>query len=227
VASLALQVAVAPVPGFVGGDELTVDFTVQNRSTESLADVELVLDPPDSPSLAEPDERCDAPTTCALGTMLPGARVTRTIQLAPEDAVRAVVAGRVTGAIPGGPTATATDSAPVVVVAPELIVSPEIGPPGFVPVARGVNFPPGARVRLVWRVEQPPEGTLPITPLGNRRVVAPDGTFSFPALVFRKDILGPRLLVAQRVDGPRFGEVSAEFLVVPRSLDPPEFEGRG
>jgi hypothetical protein len=88
-----------------------------------------------------------------------------------------------------------------------------------VAIARGGNFPPGAVVRLTWR-----DG---ITERDNTVTVAPDGSFRWQALVFRRDALGARVLRAERVRGSRFGAVSADFLVVPRSLQPPQLVGRG
>jgi Tol biopolymer transport system component len=225
--SLTVDVAVAPVPGFVGGDDLAVSITVRNLSTVSLVDAVVRPGLPASLPVAAADRRCASPSSCALGTLLPGATLTRTFRLEPAEAVRAAATARATAAPVGGPAVTALDSAPVLVVGPELTVSPVLGPPGGVPTASGTNFPPGATVRLVWREDAAPDGTLPITATGNEVEVAPDGTFSWPALVFRRDILGPRQLVAEPVDGPGFGAVAADFLVVPRSLDPPEFEGRG
>ena len=98
-------------------------------------------------------------------------------------------------------------------------MTPPIGPPGFVTLAKGTNFPPGATVSLVWS-----EG---ITARANTVRVAPDGTFVWQALVFRHDVLGRRVLDATRVAGTLFGPVrSNEFLVVPGTLQPPDFKNR-
>jgi hypothetical protein len=141
------------------------------------------------------------------------------VRLAPEAATDAVVTGEVTGSTEEGLTATATASAPVRVVEPVLEVSPVLSPPGFVTLAEGSDFPPGAEVRLVWR-----DG---ITATDNTVTVAPDGSFTWQALVFRKDALGPRELHAERGTGPAFQTATADFLVVPRNQQPPIFEGRG
>lgn len=227
VSNLSVTVTVAPVPGFLGGDDLTVTFTVRNDSGVVLTQAELAPGLPGGLPLAAADQRCASPSSCPLGTLLPGAAVTRTFRLEPAVAARTVVSADVTAAPVIGPALSARDAAVIVVVAPELALLPVVGPPGSVPTASGVNFPPGARVRLTWRGIDGQQDTLPITTTGNELVVAPDGTLSWPALVLRKDVLGARQLVASPVDGPGFGETAADFLVVPRSLDPPEFEGRG
>jgi hypothetical protein len=83
----------------------------------------------------------------------------------------------------------------------------------------GVDFPPDGRVGLKWD-----EGLL------NFRVpvrVRDDGTFQVPILALRRDRLGPRRMTAARVEGELFGEVFADYLVVPRTQFPPDFNGRG
>ncbi|HEX8631083.1 MAG TPA: hypothetical protein VF755_23240, partial [Catenuloplanes sp.] len=89
-----------------------------------------------------------------------------------------------------------------------------IGAPGFVTSVRGANFPPGATVRLTW--------TRGLT-LNSRPVtVRPDGTFAVPLLVAHRDgQLGPRLVVATMAGQPPVR--STRFLVVPGTLDPPDF----
>jgi hypothetical protein len=106
--------------------------------------------------------------------------------------------------------APATTVPPVVTIPPPvpgvtLTVTPAIGPPGFVALARGTGFPPGP-VALAWA---PGVGTFTAT-------VAADGTFETQVLVFPRDRLGSRGLVA--TSGTASG--SAPFLVVPNSVQP-------
>lgn len=86
-----------------------------------------------------------------------------------------------------------------------LTLTPRIGPTGFVALARGTGFPPGP-VEVRW---SPGIGSV-------SAVVGPDGTFTVRALVFPKDRLGPRALIATG------GTTSAydAFLVVPSSVQP-------
>ncbi|HEX2851023.1 MAG TPA: hypothetical protein VHN98_10740 [Acidimicrobiales bacterium] len=109
---------------------------------------------------------------------------------------------------PGTPTTTTTSTTiPIPPPTPgvSLTVTPAIGPAGFVALAQGSGFPPGA-VTLVWN---PGIGTTPAT-------AGPDGTFTVQVLIFGHDILGPRALIASG------GGVSAAapFLVVPSTMQP-------
>jgi hypothetical protein len=218
-ADLSVGVAVAPLPAYLDGDGIVVRYTVRNATAEVPMAVTLAPELPDELPVAAADGRCASAEACDLGILLPGGQATRTFRLEPAAALRTQAVGTATGTRTDGRTATATGSAPVEVVAPELSISPEVGPPGLVALARGENFPPGARVRLTWR-----DG---ITERDNTVTVAPDGTFRWQALVFRRDALGARVLRAERVQGPEFGAVTADFLVVPRSLQPPQLVGRG
>jgi len=217
-ADLTLTVAVDPQPGYVGGDDLVVTFAVRNNSDRAMPAVTLTPRLPTRLPLA--GAACPA-GGCALGELAAGAEVTREFRLRPAVAVRSTASGTAVAAVGDGQTLTATASTPVEVIQPVLTISPVLGPPGFVAIASGANFPDAARVRLTW--------SAGITFRNNVVEVQPDGTFTWQALVFRKDVLGPRQLVAEWVpgSGPRFGPVSVGFLVVPRPLDPPEFEGRG
>jgi hypothetical protein len=100
-----------------------------------------------------------------------------------------------------------------------LTLDPPIGPPGFVTIARGRGFPPGAQVNLRW-----------VRGLGSVDVTASvDGVFDTPVLIFPGDLLGPRVLVASgtAVGGQVLRSVGARFLVVPGTLSPPRFLDRG
>lgn len=108
------------------------------------------------------------------------------------------------------PTGTTTTTSPVVTIPPPLpgvtlTVTPALGPPGFVATAHGSGFPPGPVV-LAWT---PGIGTFTAT-------AGATGTFDVAVLVFPRDRLGPRQLVATS------GTVaaSAPFLVVPSTIQP-------
>jgi hypothetical protein len=98
---------------------------------------------------------------------------------------------------------------------PTLRVEPVVGPPGFVPTAIGVGFPPGATVTLRWvdRI-----GTVQVLVGGDGRLVA-------PMLVFRRDQLGPRQMEA---GGGGFSPVRLDqpFVVVPATCEPPALLAR-
>ncbi|SDZ21356.1 component of the Tol biopolymer transport system [Micromonospora pattaloongensis] len=222
VPDISLTVSVAGQPGYVGGDPVTVTFTVRNATRLPADNVWLDVAPP-TPllPLTSPDSRCDAGLRrCLFGTLGPGGQQVVTVVLPARAAVAAPVTGRLSATV-RQVAATRTAQASVRVLAPRVRLDPAIGPPGFVTAAVGADFPPGARVRLRW---SPGITTVPDT-----AVVGPDGSFRAQVLVLRKDTLGPRDLTAGPVTGPAFGPVRAPvpFLVVPRELGPPVFSGRG
>jgi uncharacterized repeat protein (TIGR01451 family) len=100
--------------------------------------------------------------------------------------------------------------------APKLVVTPPIGPPGFVTLATGTGFPRGATVVLVWR-----RGLGSTTVLADR-----NGRFDVFVLVLPRDSIGPRLLVALPARLGAFRATSAQFLVVPSPQQPPNFAER-
>lgn len=100
-------------------------------------------------------------------------------------------------------------------IQPTLIADPGLVRPGRVTHAEGSEFPPGVPVRLTWSTGV---GSASVTP-------AADGTFTLPMLVYRRDVLGPRELVATI---PGVGEIRSEpVLVVPLTGQPPDFVSRG
>lgn len=115
---------------------------------------------------------------------------------------------------PGGGVVTTTTSTtiPTIVTIPPptpgaaLLVTPSLGPGGFVTTALGSGFPANQPVTLGW---SPGIGIYSVT-------AGPDGTFVSPVLIMNRDVLGPRALVATS------GEVSASasFLVVPSTVQP-------
>jgi hypothetical protein len=219
---LSLAVSVGAQPGYVGGNNITVSFTVRNTSRLPVSNAWLSLAlPPALLPTASVDSRCDAGATlCRLGTLGVGDQQVITVVLAARAATSAAVCGRLTATTAGGAPATRLAQAPIRVLAPTIVVNPAIGPPGFVTQASGTNFPPGAVVRLSW--------DLGITATPNTVTINPDGTFRADMLIMRKDPLGERRLVGVRVTGTPFGHIRTEqpFLVVPRSLDPPDFDSR-
>jgi trimeric autotransporter adhesin len=118
----------------------------------------------------------------------------------------------------GGRAVSATDCHIITARQAALAVDPLIGPPGLVVRAVGTDFPPGARIRLAWSVG------LSETP--GEVIAGSDGRFDAQVLIFHKDRVGLRELTAVPVAGPPFATVTSQpFLVVPRTLQPPFFEG--
>lgn len=219
---LTVTVSVGNQPAYVGGDPVPIRVTVRNDSRLPAENVWLDLGLPSAllPA-ATSDPRCTGTMSlCLLGTLKLGDQQVVDVVLPARAAVATDVLARVSATVREVPTSR-TATRPVRVLQPALTVQPTIGPPGFVALATGVNFPPGARVRLGWAPG--------ITARPDTVVVAADGTIRAQVLVLRKDVLGPRVLEAVRVSGTPFGPVrtTQPFLVVPRSLDPPLFEDRG
>lgn len=219
---LSLTVSVGGLPGYVGGAGLPVTYTARNLSPLPVTNawISIAIPAPLLP-VATLDPRCDAETaSCRLGDLSVGGQQAVTIVVAPRAGLVDEVAGRLTATSRTGRPITRFAEAPIQVRAPAVVVNPAIGPPGFVTVAQGTEFPPGTQVRLAW--------DFGITTTPDTVTVGPDGTFSTQMLVLRKDAIGPRTLRAEFLAGTPFGTVRTEqpFLVVQRQVGPPNFDNR-
>jgi len=221
IAGLALTVSAVPQQTVVGQPAITLTYTATNPTTAPASRVWL--------STVIPSR---APVATPIGTLAPGASVTLTVQVDTSTPLAGTVLGTVTGLFPGDLPAAAiaqTDitilapqvsptppasSAPPRVFSPILTTDPPIGPPGFVTIAVGTGFPPNSTVTLLWN----PGISAP-----TRVKVAANGSFRTQMLVFNKDQLGPRLLVAS---GAGFTPVTTSFLVVPGNQQPSDFAVR-
>jgi hypothetical protein len=206
--------AVEPAPGYVGGDDLAVTFTVTNTSTVPITSAQLTATLPEELPLADAPPGCLPGAPCEVGPLLSGASTDVVFTLSPDAAVEAVASATVTA--DGAPSAA--DDAPVVVIQPRIEVNPGLGPPGRPTRVTGTDFPPGAVVEVKWNgglIGQSTEVT-----------VAASGTFTATLLVFGHDQLGQRDVLADPVSGHAFGTVKAPFLVVPGGFSPPDFVGR-
>jgi len=92
-------------------------------------------------------------------------------------------------------------------LAPSLVFTPPLGPPGFVTSLLGAGFPPNAEISLSWKGGFPVQ--VPIV------VADASGTFRLAVLIFPRDELGPRVLRALSMVPDAFPGVQAAFLVVP------------
>ncbi|GGN22228.1 translocation protein TolB [Lentzea pudingi] len=205
--SLSLAVAAAPQPAFVGGDDVTVTFTLLNSSGSTLTNVRVVA----SAFGCEPE--------CLAGTLGPDAQTEVRLTIPATQAVDRELVGVV---IATGPDEIASDNVAatqIVVKQPVITLDQQAGPLGGVVSLQGKDFPPGAKVRLGWSPgisETPGELTTA------------DGTFTAQMLVFHNDTEGPRQALAATVEGTRFGEVKSEdFLVLPNTSQPADFIERG
>jgi hypothetical protein len=203
---LAVTVTAAPQPSYVGGAPVTVTVTVHNAARATATRVWL--------GLTVPAVLLPGPPPISVGDLAPDAEFTTTVTLPAGQAVVGTATAAASGVYPGGRTDNARAQAPVVVIQPRLLVDPKVGPPGFVALATGTGFPPGATVTLTWN---------PGISARTEVRVGPDGTFRQQMLVFHHDQLGPRRLTAT---GAGFGPVDDGFTVVPATLEPDDFVQR-
>ncbi|HWO60747.1 MAG TPA: hypothetical protein VNO31_12020 [Umezawaea sp.] len=202
-----------PDPSYVGG-RAVVTYTVRNGGGSLATGLRLDFLLPARVPVAALPPGC-APTSCVLPDLVAGTTQVVQVVLAPNAAVRTEVRGvlRTTGtdANPDDNTATA----PMTVLQPRIVAVPPIGEPGFVTSVRGLDFPPGAPVRLTWT----PGITAVAAPVSPRA----DGRFTAQLLILTKDQTGPRTITAT---GPGFSPVTTPFLVVAGSIGPPDMVAR-
>lgn len=212
------------VPG-PGGGELTVtpspvDFGVVTVGVPSDVRIVTVTNTGDRDvtisgfTLTGPDRTLFRPVpgddTCSGATVEPGRGCGIAFQLEAE------AAGAPRAELHIDSDAAVVTPDPVVLqgLVPLLEIDPELGPPGFVPEVTGRFFPPNTDLELRW-----------VSGLGITRVrTDARGEFTVRKLVFRRDRIGPRFLVAEHL-GDQWA--STEFLVVPGQLQPGDFTTRG
>ncbi|TDC34311.1 choice-of-anchor D domain-containing protein [Kribbella albertanoniae] len=154
---------------------------------------------------------------CAL--LQPGKTCAIAVQFVPQ------LLGARTGVVQVAATATgavAPFPVPVKVsgttLAPTLLVEPPVARPGQIVIATGTNFPPGRTAVLGWDVG-----------LGGQPAVADKtGKFVAPVLVYRRDVLGQRVMTATvpglvSSSGRPLPVKSQPVLVMPLSYQPPNF----
>ncbi|EST37006.1 hypothetical protein N566_15360 [Streptomycetaceae bacterium MP113-05] len=214
-ADLAVTATTVPSENYTGR-ETEARFAVSNAGPDTATGV--VVDS-QWPSVRDSEDRELSPlSTCTRSdpcTIPAGGRRTIT-QTATYDApLSGSVRAKVDGTRSDPQHSDNADTARLRILEPELTISPEVGPPGTVVIARGKNFPPGIQVELTWK----PGITAQASPV----LAGRDGSFEAQVLVLRKDRLGPRTL---RADAPLLKRLNEEFLVVARQLQPPDFAGR-
>jgi uncharacterized repeat protein (TIGR01451 family) len=217
-ADVTVRVRVNPPLGWVGGTARAT-FTVTNEGPGTADRVRLAtaFAPIVTPSS---DEDClETGRRCNLGTLAPGESRRVRAELSLDERGTGRVRARVASTTLDRVGANNRAVARVTVQQPTLRLLPSVGPPGLVTMAYGEEMPPRAEVTLTW---------VPgITPNDGPFRVAADGTLRVPVLIMRgDDALGDRVVVARSVDR-LFAPLRAEILVVPRSLSPPDFLGRG
>ncbi|MEV6415989.1 choice-of-anchor D domain-containing protein [Kribbella sp. NPDC051718] len=154
-----------------------------------------------------------AATAVACRTLLPGQACQVAVRFVPQaigtQAGAVLVSATATGAVAPFPALVRMSGATAV---PTLVVEPPVVRPGQIVLATGTNFPPGQAAVLAWK-----------NGLGTQKVVADrTGRFQDAVLVFRRDVLGQRLLTATMPAQP-VPVLSAPVLVMPLGPQPPNF----
>ncbi|MFF3334449.1 HYR domain-containing protein [Streptomyces sp. NPDC002888] len=211
-ADLAVTAAADPQPAFTGGT-VTATFTLTNAGPDPATKIVLTAGTPGAATMVSPQDRCTAASPCTLPA---GGRIQVTTRLSYDKATSGTLTARVAGTPTDPRTANNTDSLRFRVLKPELTAGPVVARLGDVVLAEGRDFPAGTVVQLKWN-QGITAATAPVR-------VGADGTFRTQVLVLRKDRTGTRLL---RATGPGYDPVTAKVLVVPRTLQPPDFIGRG
>ncbi|MEO7131101.1 MAG: hypothetical protein ABIZ07_06970, partial [Dermatophilaceae bacterium] len=241
-----VTVAMAPNPGYVGGTG-TLTVVVANSASGTVADatVTIVLptlssatpsaSPADTPrgmrtapSTSNPTPAsppgavelvgtpgCFTGTPCDLGPIAPG--ITRTLTATVRFATggsSTITASVATGTVIDSDPANNSTSVPLVILQPVIRLLQPVADPGSVVLAVGSDFPPGAEVVLAWDVG------VNVRPAPLQ--VGPDGTIrAAQILIFRRDQLGSRDLVATATLDGLFAPVQDSMMVAPRPVAPP------
>ncbi|MEV0679692.1 hypothetical protein AB0I60_24515 [Actinosynnema sp. NPDC050436] len=220
--SLSMAVAVLPAEGYVGGEDVVLVFKVRNGAGTPMTAVRVATSLPPQlvpPTAVSPGCTADG-ASCDIGVLQPLQEAEVRISLPARAAVDTSAGGSVLATGPDSDAADNTAVGKVVVRRPKVAVEPLVGPTGFVPRVTAGGLPPGAEVRLTW--------SQGISATPGTVTVRDDGTVDTGFLVFENDLVGPRELVATPAGGPGFAPVrSTPFLVVQRTLQPPDFASRG
>jgi uncharacterized repeat protein (TIGR01451 family) len=218
-ANLAVRLIGTPDPVVAGG-VIRYVATVTNRGPGMASGTEFVFEPPPTGRPVEVPEECTAGGTnirCKLGSVAPLASKSVGIGIRATTAGTLRATARAAAEDPDpDPSDNEASLVTEAVYAPRLVIAPSLGTPGSVATAIGTGFPPNAPVALRWR---PGVGGLLLTTSGG-------GTFRVSVLVFPRDVLGPRLLVASPTGNSSFGSVTQPFLVVPGTIAPSGFVQR-
>ncbi|GIF07203.1 DUF11 domain-containing protein [Actinoplanes siamensis] len=201
---LQVSVVITPTPTWVG-HRTTVRYTVRNIGGSTATGVTINPRLPRGIPVVTRPGNCDL-TVCRIGDLTPGASTELTFILVPPKKITTTVQGTI-----NADTLTARRvSTPLVVLQPRILANPELGPPGFVTIIRGFDFPPGVRVRLAWDTG--------VTVAANPAVPDAGGRFDAQLLVLWKDELGPRQVIAT---GSGLTRVTTDFQVVQPAQQPP------
>jgi hypothetical protein len=206
-ADLAVTVTLDGPTGWVGGRR-TATVVVRNKGPEAAADARVKLSFPDvveveSSTPEESTPACER-EKCSLGTVEPGARLVWTVVLIPNAAGVGAVTGSVVSTTVDPELENNAARERLTVLQPRVSVLPGVSRPGKAVLAFGEDMPPDSEVVLSW--------TKGIMTAPGPYVVEPDGTFTQPVFLVRRDQLGRRRLTVQSATDD-FSPVRARLLV--------------
>ncbi len=151
--------------------------------------------------------------TCLAAAIAPAATCQVLLTFAPHTVGdRPAILQFTDNAVPGPQQVVLTGSG----APPTLTANPPLAPPGAVSKITGTGFPPGRQVVITLALMP---GQLVVTAAAN-------GTFTVPLVIFPNTDPGKRKLTATVQGVPEPISVAIDFLVVPGSLQPPDFAGR-
>ncbi|HEY1178895.1 MAG TPA: DUF11 domain-containing protein, partial [Phytomonospora sp.] len=217
--NLALSGSITPSPGYVGGEKLTVTFTIQNTDEAFARQVTLDASFPVSlpPPVSADPPACLVTNPCPIGDIEPGGTRIVTFLIDPIAAVDVNAVGVVNSFVTDPDPLNNVAVVRILVIQPIITTNPGLSPPGKVIQVHGENFPPGATIGFRWS-----EGIS-----GGEQIVADaQGKFDSPMLIFHRERPANRTIDARHLGGQLFGSVQTPFLVVPGDQGPPNFVGR-
>jgi hypothetical protein len=196
-------------PLFTNAPAQTV--TVTNTGTAPL--IVAAVAPVGTAPTGFPADYTIAADTCLAGPVAPGASCQVSVVFAPRAVGQQPALLQFTdNALPGPQLVGLTGGGAV----PTLTAVPPLAPPGAVSQVTGTGFPPGKVVAVT--LDGMP-GQITVTP-------GPTGTFTVPLVIFPHTAPGRRQLHATVQGVPVPVTVSIDYLVVPGSLQPPDFAER-
>ncbi|MGB8381137.1 MAG: hypothetical protein WCG47_07770, partial [Dermatophilaceae bacterium] len=214
-ADLAVAVSVTS-PGYVGGTG-TATFTVSNAGPATATGIQLSVGYPTDQVKASATPDClTGSAPCSLPALPVGQSTVLTAALNFTHAGTGSVTANVTGTVADPMPANNLAATPITVKQPTLRLDPTVAAPGGVTIVTGSDIPPGSELTLSWNPG--------LTEVRGPVTVAPDGTIPpTQVIVFRKDILGERSLLATAVVAGQFDPVPTTMLVAPQRANPPDF----
>jgi Tol biopolymer transport system component len=196
-------------PLFVPGTPKSVTVTNTGTAPLTVTGVALVGNAPTS----FPSDYTITGNTCVGAPIAPAATCQVTLRFAPQAVgPRPSTLQFTDNAQPGPQTVALTGGG----APPTLVATPALAPPGAVSQVTGTGFPPGKVVEL----------TLDGMPSRVLVTAGANGTFTVPLVILPHTAPGRRKLNATVLGVPNPIAVSIDYLVVPGSLQPPDFAER-